>query len=195
MAISLVLHTGLALAFPKFEHRSVQVKREQVVIEIQDLPETRQIKRPPPRPAVPIETESVDVPDDVTIETTDLEFDDILVDLPPPPPPGTWDKDEEEIEILEFWAVEQAPKMVKQVVPEYPELARRAELEGVIFIEFVVGVDGRVHNAKVIKGPEIFRQPALESLLQCVFEPAIQNDKKVAVRMSKPIRFRLKKFH
>ena len=92
MAVSFVLMAGVAIAFPKFEPRQSDIKREQVVSEVQDLPETRQVRRPPPppRPAVPIETESTDVPDDVTIETTELDFDDIAIDLPPPPPPGSY---------------------------------------------------------------------------------------------------------
>ena len=49
---------------------------------------------------MPIETESDEVPDDVTIEITDLDFDQALVDLPPPPPGAT---DAPEEEILEFW--------------------------------------------------------------------------------------------
>ena len=80
----------LVLAFvglPELGTPEVLAKKEQVVIQVDDIPETRQIHRPPPppRPPVPIETDDVDVPDDVTIESTDLNFDDVNLDLPPPP--------------------------------------------------------------------------------------------------------------
>ena len=161
------------------------------MISMEDIPETRQIKRPPPppRPAVPIETESADVPDDVTIETTDLDFDNITFDLPPPPPPSGDDSEAEEI--VEFWAVEKTPVLIKGIAPEYPDMASKAELEGVVFVEFLVGKDGRVYNARVLKGPPIFQEAALEAVRQFVFKPAIQNDEAVTVRMTQPIRFRL----
>ncbi|MCZ6632810.1 MAG: energy transducer TonB [bacterium] len=195
MALSFVLMAGVAVAFPKFEPRQSDIKREQVVIEIQDLPETRQVRRPPPppRPAVPIETESEDVPDDVTIETTELDFDDIAIDLPLPPPPGLYSDAEEQEEILEFWAVEQEPKVVQEVWPVYPEVARKAGLEGTVFLQFTVGKDGKVRDIQVLRGSPIFVDAAVKAMSQFVFEPAIQNDQPVSVRMAKPIRFRLKK--
>jgi len=192
IAIAFCLHAGVAIAFPKFESKARKIKSVQHTIEVQDLPETRQIKRPPPppRPAVPIETESADVPDDVTIESTDLDFDEAPLDLPPPPPPGSGLEEEEE-EIVEFFAVEQTPVPIRTPAPKYPEVARKAGLEGTVFVQFVVGKDGRVKEASVIKGPAIFQEPALEAVFKFVFKPAIQNDKPVSVRMTQPIRFRL----
>jgi len=190
-AITFVLHVGVAVAFPKFELTPAKQRKAQTVIEMDDIPETRQIQRPPPppRPAVPIATESADVPDDVTIESTDLDFDDMTIDLPPPPPPGSGDDDVEE-EIIEFWAVEEAPTVIKEVMPVYPEVARKAGLEGTVFLQFVVGKDGRVKSVAVLKGPEIFRKAAVDAVYQFVFKPAMQNDRTVQVRMTRPIRFR-----
>ena len=158
---------------------------------MEDIPETRQIQRPPPppRPAVPIETESDDVPDDVTIETTDLDFDQAPVDLPPPPPPGTSGPQEEEI--LEFWSVEEKPEMVKSAAPVYPEIARKAGLEGSVFVKFMVGRDGRVKQVQILKGQEIFRQAAIDAVMKWVFKPAMQNDRPVNVWMTQPIKFQL----
>lgn len=194
IGITFVLHTAVAVAFPRFESDAREIKKIEHVIEIQDLPETKQIKRPPPppRPAVPIETESADVPDDVTIESTDLDFDDAQVDLPPPPPPGSGEDEAGEEEIIEFWAVEQVPKPIKQGAPVYPEVARKAGLTGTVFVEFTVGKDGRVKGARVIRGPAIFHDAALNAVFKFTFQPAMQNDKPVSVRMTQPIRFRLK---
>jgi protein TonB len=89
--ISLALHVLVAVFFQEFEVEAAKQKKDQIIINMEDIPETRQIQRPPPppRPAVPIETESEEVPDDVTIESTDLDFDKAFVDVPPPPPPGS----------------------------------------------------------------------------------------------------------
>jgi|SaaInl8_200m_RNA_FD_contig_31_18982_length_1276_multi_8_in_0_out_0_2 periplasmic protein TonB len=193
LAISIVLHGMVAVIWPTFEIQAAQRKQDQIVIQMEDLPETRQIERPPPppRPAVPIETESADVPDDVTIETTDLDFDEIPVDLPPPPPPGATSGAVEEEEIVEFFSVEQKPKLKKQVSPKYPEVARKAGLEGKVFIRFAVGRDGRVSRVTVMRGQEIFREAAVAAVQQFQFSPAIQNDKPVSVWMTMPISFKL----
>ena len=188
--VTFVLHTAVAVIFPTFEASASDRKKKQIIIENVDIPETRQIKRPPPppRPAVPIETESDDVPDDVTIESTDLDFDDAMVDMPPPPPPGS---QEEEEEIFEFFMVEQKPKVIKQVNPKYPEIARKAGLTGKVFLKFLVDKSGRVSNVTVLRGQEIFRQAAIDAVLQFRFEPAQQNDKPVSVWMTQPMSFRL----
>jgi len=189
--ISFLLHTGVAVIFPTFDSDASNRQKKQIVIETVDIPETRQIKRPPPppRPAVPIETESDDVPDDVTIESTDLDFDDAMVDLPPPPPPG--EAEEEEEEILEFYMVEQKPELVHSVAPSYPEIARKAGLTGKVFLKFLVDKGGRVSNVTVLRGQEIFRQSAIDAIMQFKFKAAQQNDKPVAVWMTQPITFRL----
>ena len=187
--ITFVLHTAVAVIFPTFEASASNRQKKQIIIENVDIPETQQIKRPPPppRPAVPIETESDDVPDDVTIESTDLDFDDAMVDMPPPPPPGS----REEEEIFEFFMVEQKPKVIKQVKPVYPEIARKAGLTGKVFLKFLVDKSGRVSNVTVLKGQEIFRQAAIDAVLQFTFEPAQQNDRPVSVWMTQPMSFRL----
>jgi protein TonB len=181
----------MVVVFPFLDIGAAQSRKDQIIIQMEDIPETRQIQRPPPppRPAVPIETESDDVPDDVTIESTDLDFDEVPVDIPPPPPPGSTDAPDEEI--VEFFALEVTPDQIKNVPPKFPELARRAGLEGDVFVQFVVGRDGRVRQATVLRGHEIFRQAAVDAVLQWIYKPAIQNDKPVAVRMTVPVKFRL----
>ena len=70
-------------------------------------------------------------------------------------------------------------------------MAKRAGLEGVVFVAFTVGADGSVREVRVVRGPEIFRHAAVEAVSQFAFEPAVQNDRSVAVKMTMPIRFRL----
>lgn len=190
--ISFVAHSTVAILYPTFQADATTHQKKQIVIENVDIPETRQIKRPPPppRPAVPIETESDDVPDDVTIESTDLDFDEAPVNLPPPPAPGQ-QKERQQEEILEFFAVEQKPTVTHKVLPVYPEIARKAGLTGKVFLRFKVGKDGRVSDVQVLKGQEIFRQAAIDAIMQYKFKPAIQNDKSVAVWMNQMFTFNL----
>ena len=185
----------LVLAFvglPELGTPEVLAKKEQVVIQVDDIPETRQIHRPPPppRPPVPIETDDVDVPDDVTIESTDLNFDDVNLDLPPPP--GAFAQTESlEGGAIEFWAAEDKPVITKQVPPSYPEVARRSGIQGTILVRVLIGTDGKVRQAEVIHGKKIFHNAALSAVQQYEFSPAKQNDKAMPVWMALPIRFRL----
>ena len=52
-------------------------------IEVEEIPPTEQIKRPPPpaRPAVAIPSEDEEIPEDETIDITEINF----AEIPPPP--------------------------------------------------------------------------------------------------------------
>lgn len=191
--LSVLLIGGGMLAFPTLEIQSASAKTSQIVINVEDIPETRQIDRPPPppRPAVPIETESDDVPEDVTIETTDLDFDNVDLDLPPPPSVHASSEAPQEEEILEIWKVEEKPKLIRQIAPVFPAAARKAGIQGAVFVKVLVGTDGKVKHAEVVKGHEIFHESALEAARGFVFMPAMQNERPVKVWVTIPIEFRL----
>jgi len=178
-----------AVGLPSLDVTSAQQRRDQIVIQMEDVPETRQIVRPPPppRPAVPIEVYDESVPDDVTIESTDLDFDNL--DLPPPPPPGVDAPPGEEI--VEFWKVEVKPEVIRQSAPEYPEVARRAGLEGTVHCRLLVGRDGKVKRVEVLKGDDVFANAVVKAAYAYQFTPAMQNDRAVQVWMVIPMNFRL----
>jgi protein TonB len=191
--MSAAVHAGIAVLFPTLDIQATPSKPEQIVIQIEDLPETRQITRPPPppRPAVPVETESDDVPDDVTIETTDLELEDVPVDLPPPPPAGSEEAPFEEEEILEVWKVEQKPRLLRRTLPVYPQFALRAGLQGSVMLKVLLGKDGKAESIRMLKGEEIFRKSAEDAVRKFLFEPARQSDRPVKVWLVIPIHFKL----
>jgi TonB family protein len=53
--------------------------------------------------------------------------------------------------------------------PEYPVLARQAQIEGAVRVEVVVGEDGHVVSAKAISGHRLLRQEAEENLKTWTF--------------------------
>ena len=176
-------------SLPHMNQALVSEKGLDEVIIVEPIPDILHTRRPKPeRPAVPIEADADEVPEDVTIELTELDLDRVPVELSPPARHETAPVEEE---ILEFWRVEQKPSLTRFTMPVYPEMARKAGLEGVVFVAFTVGADGSVRQVRAVRGPEIFRKAAIEAVSQFVFEPAVQNDRAVAVKMSMPIRFRL----
>ncbi len=93
-----------------------------------------------------------------------------------------------------FIPVEKNPMPVKQVKPEYPEIARRASVEGTVWIKILVDKQGKAKKAIVIKSDaEIFNEPARAAALQWVFTPAMMNNGPVSVWVAIPFRFQLNK--
>ena len=195
--VSMVLHIAIFAIFPEFRAKAYAKAEAPIVLQLEEIPETKQERKPPPpvRPVVPIATDNPDVPDDVTIEDTDLDLS-ALDDLLPPPPleeKGMVEigLEEEEDEIVELWKVEKQPTPTKKVVPEYPDIARKANITGRVYVIAVIDKQGKVERVIMVKGPEVFHEAAKAAAMQWEFDPAIQNDKPVKVQVSLPFTFQL----
>ncbi len=106
-------------------------------------------------------------------------------ELPPTPEP----KDDS---VYNYGMVQVKPRLIKKVLPEYPELARKAGIEGTVLLEIVIDTTGHVKSVKVKKSSnEIFNAAAVEAVKRFVFTPAMQNDRKVSVSLVIPIKFQL----
>ncbi len=77
---------------------------------------------------------------------------------------------------------------------EYPELARKAGVEGEVLINVLVGGDGKVRKTSIIKTDnEILNSAALKAVKECgVFTPAIQNGQPIMCWVAIPIKFKLR---
>ena len=184
MIISLLSSLLLFLTFVTAKVKVSKGPEYQQVIQIEDIEQTRQQikKEEPPKAKIAevISSEDENIPDTVTIGITKLD-----TFIPPPPIDD---------EVVDFFALESPPKPVKQVKPDYPDLARKAQIEGVVLVQVVIGTDGKVEQAKVVQArPEgFFEKAALAAARQWEFTPAKQRDKPVKVRYQIPLRFELK---
>ena len=97
----------------------------------------------------------------------------------------------EEEDIVELWKVELKPELITHIAPDYPVLARRAGIECAVYVNLLVGKDGKVLRAEVVKGLEVFHEAALDAVKQFTFSPGIQNDKAVKVWITTPLQFTL----
>ena len=94
-----------------------------------------------------------------------------------------------------FVLCEVMPVLLTPILPEYPEMARKAGIEGKVVVEVVVDTRGLVCDAKVIQSSGAnagFEEAALAAALLGKWRPAMQNKQPVRVRVSYPIVFRLK---
>jgi protein TonB len=175
------------------------VLETQDVIEMEEIIRTEQQEMvpPPPRPPVPVE-----VPNDVIIEDIDISIDAELElsntgYLPPPPKPKK-EAVEEEPEEDFFIAVEQMPELIggMQSIQEkirYPEMAIKANIEGRVYVQFIVNEKGEVENPVVLRGiGGGCDEEALRVIRDTKFSPGLQRGRPVRVRYSLPIIFMLR---
>jgi TonB family protein len=58
------------------------------------------------------------------------------------------------------------------VAPQYPELARRLKIGGTVKIEVRVAPDGKVKSTKVVGGPPLLIESAVDAVKRWKFEAA-----------------------
>ena len=158
----------------------------QIIIEQIDIPQTEQFDRPPPpaRPSVPVESESEDIADDVTLDEFNLdEFD--AWDAPPPPPEGPR---------VKFIPYDDPPVPLRPIRPKYPEIAQEAGIEGTVVVQVFVDDKGRVKETIILKGiPNTgLDEAAADAIRNVRSRPAKQRERAVGVWISIPVNFRLK---
>lgn len=94
----------------------------------------------------------------------------------------------------EFVATEELPVPVKWVKPPYPELARKAGIEGTVWVKALVDKHGKVRDAIIAKASGTnagFEELALEYAYKNVYKPAISNGQPIACWVSYPVEFSL----
>jgi protein TonB len=84
------------------------------------------------------------------------------------------------------------PAVIKRVDPVYPELARKAGMQGKVFVKILIDKEGKVKRTVIMQGPEIFHEAASSAVMQWIFKPAIQHDRPIMVWMVIPVNFQLK---
>ena len=188
LAIALGLLIIVLYAFKKFESNYELEKKVDIQIETVDIPQTEQFNRPPPpaRPSIPVASEDESIPDELTINETEIDFSQPLEEAPPPPP-------EEDEPIVEFYALSEKPEVIQRVEPVYPDLARKAGIEGMVVVKVLITTKGDVEKVEVVKSHPMLDDAAMAAAKQFKFKPGKQRDRFVKVWMTIPFTFRLKK--
>jgi protein TonB len=81
------------------------------------------------------------------------------------------------------------PRLVSSVLPVYPQIAKLAAVEGDVVVQASIDKDGNVSSTKVLYGPMMLRQAAVDALSRWKYEPAQLDGKPVATQMTVRIRF------
>ena len=106
---------------------------------------------------------------------------------PPPPPPKPKKRDP-----IRVGGNVQESKLIKRVEPVYPELAKRARVQGVVLLQVLVDETGHVADIKVVRGNPLLDPAAMEAVRQWVYSPTLLNGEPVPVIATVTVIFNLR---
>lgn len=110
-----------------------------------------------------------------------------IPDATPPPPPPPKKK-----EPIRVGGNVQSSKLIQRVEPKYPELAKRARIQGIVLLQVTVGEAGNVTDIKVIRGHPLLNEGALAAVRQWKYSPTLLNGEPVPVIATVTVNFILR---
>lgn len=95
-------------------------------------------------------------------------------------------------DVFDVSELEKRPEPISQVAPAYPTELRKAKVEGVVTLVFLLNEEGRVEDARVENSsrPE-FEKPALDAIRRWRFRPGMKDGQVVRSFVRIPMRFRV----
>ncbi len=82
-------------------------------------------------------------------------------------------------------------KLISSVAPVYPALAKSQHISGDVKVDALIDERGRVTSTKVISGPTLLQQAAMEALKLWKYQPATLDGKPVPMHLTVTLQFRL----
>lgn len=193
LVLSLFFMIVFTQALSRIEEGEAVVRKLNFAIHVDEIPQTvqRRTQAAPSRPSVPIATEDEEIPEDETIEFTNLNLEDIP--LPPPPLPQTEEVDDSTPLFIPY---DEPPVPIGGIAAiqrhlVYPEIGRLAGVEGMVILHVQVEANGKVNHVKVAKSLNVgaFDEAAIRAVRSVEWKPAKQRDRPIMVWVSVPIRF------
>lgn len=177
---------------------------EDMDIEEEIIPITRQQNEPPPPPPPPQTTEvinivedDVEIEDELILDDTEADQDDIIEIV-------EFEEEEEEVNEMEvFFVVEDMPtfqgqssdafRIYIQQNLKYPVIAQENGVSGRVFVQFDVNGKGEVTNVVVVRGvdPSLDKEAVRVVKSSPRWTPGKQRGRPVRVRFTFPIVFQL----
>jgi protein TonB len=81
------------------------------------------------------------------------------------------------------------PRKINDIAPVYPAAARAARVTGVVLVEAIIGVDGRVRDARVLRSNPLLDRAALDAVRDWRYTPARLNGEPVEVFLTVAVSF------
>ena len=191
-----------AFEYKTYGPTDYEIDRREVVDIPEDIvPITEQKTKPPPPPPPKQVTKITIVEDDIEVDDIDIDVDaDDDTEMEEYIPPEDDDEEIDELEI--FTIVESLPEFpggVKGLYKflnsniRYPLLAKELNIQGIVFVNFVIEKDGNITGIKVLRG---IGGGCNEESIRIVkimpkWTPGKQRGKPVRVSFNLPVKFTL----
>jgi periplasmic protein TonB len=93
--------------------------------------------------------------------------------MPPPPKPTQ--------QRVRIGGNVQAAKMIRQIQPVYPQIAKTAHVQGTVILHAIISKDGSVQELQYISGPALLMRSAMDAVRQWKYQPTLLNGEPVEV--------------
>ena len=85
----------------------------------------------------------------------------------------------------------QMARLIHAVPPVYPAIAKSTHVSGDVVVDALIDASGNVKTAKVLSGPSMLQQAAIETVRQWRYAPARLDGQAVAMHLTVTVKFRL----
>jgi protein TonB len=75
----------------------------------------------------------------------------------------------------------QAAKMLRQIQPVYPQIAKTAHVQGTVILHAIIAKDGSVQELQYVSGPPLLMKSAMDAVRQWRYQPTLLNQEPVEV--------------
>jgi protein TonB len=103
--------------------------------------------------------------------------------LPPPPKPTQ--------QRIRVGGNVQSAKMIRQVQPVYPQIAKTAHVQGTVLLHAVISKDGSVQELQYVSGPPLLMKAAMDAVREWRYQPTLLNGEPVEVETTISVIFSL----
>jgi periplasmic protein TonB len=90
---------------------------------------------------------------------------------------------------IQVGGIVQSAKLVRQPKPVYPELAKKARIQGVVKLHALISKGGTIEDLKVVSGHPLLVPSALEAVKQWVYQPTLLDGETVGVETEIDVNF------
>jgi periplasmic protein TonB len=81
--------------------------------------------------------------------------------------------------------------LIRKVTPEYPSIARTIRLGGTVVLQATISKSGSIENLRVMSGPALLQQAAVDAVRQWRYRPYLLNGEPVEVETTVNVEFTL----
>jgi protein TonB len=81
--------------------------------------------------------------------------------------------------------------LLLKTVPQYPPIAKAAHMQGTVVLQATISKTGSIENLKVVSGPAMLQQAALDAVRTWRYRPYLLNNDPVEVETTVNVIFSL----